>query len=81
METTEKTGCCSPQKSCSSDPCHTSKDGDDPETLAMFATAAIMITGFLIVAFVSGPAGLIITLIMLSCLGLYYALTSKKSCK
>lgn len=54
---------------------------DDPETIAMFATAAILITGFLIVAYVSGPAGLIITLLMLSALGLFYALRSNKSCK
>lgn len=52
---------------------------DDPETISMVATAAILVTGFLIIAFFSGPVGLIATLILLSLLGLYYAITGNSS--
>ena len=52
---------------------------DDPETISMVATAAILVTGFLIIAFFSGPIGLIVTLILLSLLGLYYAITGNST--
>lgn len=75
MESSNKPDC------CSSDKCNEVKDIDDPEMISMVATGAILVTGFLIVAFVSGPAGLIISLALLSALGLFYAIKGNKSCK
>ena len=74
MESSNKPDCCSSNK------CNEVKDIDDPEMISMVATAAILIAGFLMVAFVSGPVGLIVTLAMLSALGLYYAIKGDKSC-
>ena len=45
----------------------------DDETIVISFTAAILIFGFCIVAFYSGPAGLITTLVLLSMLCAYYA--------
>jgi hypothetical protein len=63
-----KADCCSSEKS----DLHGFRD--DPEMLAMYATGAILVTGFLVISFVSGPYGLLITLALLSALGLFYAI-------
>jgi hypothetical protein len=51
---------------------------NDPEMICMWASAAILIGGFCVVAFVSGPLGLLLTLLTLSGLGLYYAISGGK---
>ena len=51
------------------------KNIDDPVTISMIGSGAILVTGFLVVAFVSGPLGLIVSLVMLAALGLYFAIT------
>lgn len=74
-------GCCNKNKvsCCSSEEVHEIEKNpqtasvDDPEMIAMVATGAILITGFLVIAFVSGPLGLVVTLALLSALGLFYA--------
>jgi hypothetical protein len=60
---------------CSGHSCKEVKNIDDPVTISMIASGAILVTGFLIVAFVSGPVGLIVSLGLLALLGLYYAVT------
>ncbi len=44
----------------------------DHEMLSMVISMAILVGGFFVIAFVSGPFGLAVTLLALAALGLYY---------
>ena len=54
------------------------KEVNDPEMISMLTSCVILIGGFCVVAFVSGPLGLLLTLAALSALGLYYAISGGK---
>lgn len=50
----------------------------DHEMIAMVVTGAILVGGFFIIGFVSGPLGLFLSLLALTLTGIYYAIVASK---